>query len=74
VKPLIPYAGAERKPARMPRNAPAPAITADVNDQITKLLLDEIVRCRREIRELQDESDALNRMLQKIRADRGAIV
>jgi hypothetical protein len=45
-----------------------------VNDQIAKLLLDEIVRCRREIRELQDESDALNRMLQKIRADRGAIV
>jgi hypothetical protein len=72
VKPLIPYAGAERKPAGKPRNAPV--ITADVNDQIAKLLLDEIVRCRREIRELQDESDALNRMLQKIRTDRGAIV
>jgi hypothetical protein len=57
---------------------PAPSLAEDVahaaNGQITKLLLGEIGRCHREIRELQDEADALNRMLQKIRADRGAIV
>jgi hypothetical protein len=76
MKPPIPYAGAGRRPARRERIAPAPApsITDVVNDKIAKLLLDEIVRCRGEIRELQDESDALTRMLEKIRADRAAIV
>ena len=73
-KPLIPYAGAERKPTRKPRSAPVRPTPAGVDSRLTKRLLGEITRLKREIAELEAETDALNRILRKNRADRGSIV
>jgi hypothetical protein len=73
MKRLIPYAGAERRPVKQPRNTPARAAAAPISDPITEYLIGEIRRANGEIRELRDEQRALERILRKIRADRGAI-
>jgi hypothetical protein len=73
MKRLIPYAGAERRPARQVRRAPTRAAAAPAGDPLAKFLMAEIRRARGEIRELQGEIATLERMLQKIRKDRGAI-
>jgi hypothetical protein len=73
MKRLIPYAGAERRPAKQARSAPTRAATAPVGNPIDEFLMGEIRRALGKIRELEDEQRVLERMLQKIRKDRGAI-
>jgi hypothetical protein len=71
-KRLVPYAGAERKPIGKPSSKNNSL--ASPEDLLIAFLTDRIVRARREIKELQNEQQTLQRMLSKIRADRGAIV
>ena len=71
-KRLVPYAGAERKPIGKP--SPKSNSLASAEDLLIAFLTDRIVHARREIKELQDEQQTLQRMLSKIRADRGVIV
>jgi hypothetical protein len=73
MKRLIPYAGAERRPAKQARSAPTRAAAAPISDPSKVRLTGKIRRARGKIRELQAEIAALHRILRKIREDRGAI-
>jgi hypothetical protein len=73
MKRLIPYAGAERRAAKQARSTPARATAAPISDPSTVRLTRKIRRARGRIRDLQAEIVVLERMLQKIRKDRGAI-
>jgi hypothetical protein len=81
-KRLIPYAGAEqRDPTRADRmrrrrqrlQLERNGMAAPAGDPLIDLLVGEILRVNAEIQQLQDEADTINRILSKIRADRGAI-
>jgi hypothetical protein len=72
-KRLIPYAGAERRPAGNRRSVPARSTLAAVDDRFIALLMGEITRAVGEIKQLQEEIDAFERILHKVRQERRAI-